>query len=882
MHMHGSWSRVFWQAALSLVFILALAVGHAVAFEVSPEITVDAPVYTVPMRGPQEDPAVAFNGSIYLVVWNPSQYPYEALAAARVGQNGVLLDQIPIIILEGQSTESTTVESDGDGFLVVWRESQSYDDGHLFARRVSAAGELLDATSIAVTPNATLVGDPSLAFDGANYMVAYEAQFGGPTGSFDILGVRISPEGEVLDPNGFVISNFDGWQTYPSLAFNGTNYLVAWEDTRYYQTIGEEVYGARVTPDGEVLDTPNILIATGFSDQSIPRVASNGADFMAIWMDHRDGVDYQVYGARVAASGEVLDPQPFAISQEGGIEYLYAITSDGADYLITWDNDPIWRTRIAADGGFLDPEPVIFLDLGDNTYGRQVINNGTAYFAVWSDERLGDADVYGARVSADGVVLDQNGLLYSLQSNAEWNPGAAFDGINYLVVWGDDRNMTDGHDHLINIYGARITPEGTSLDPDGIPIAIGSAYLTSPVAAFNGENYLVTWTTCDKAIYHCDVYGTRVTPAGQVLDPGFITISAGAGCGSAPTVASDGQSFFVAWQDNCLGLDDIFGARIGPDGDLLEPGRFPISTADNYQETPAAAFGGDVYLVVWSDRRHDSGSSWMEIYGARVRPDGTVMDSNGFPIALLNGDRYIWPALAFGDQEFLTAWQAWSAEDILGARVNGTGQVLDADPIAVATSDQQQSLPKVTFDGVHFFVVWEERRDSNSQVYGTRISAGGAVLDPDGLVISATEQEEDFNGIASDGQGQAIVAYSSYIFSWDPPYYPARVRCRLVNTLDDDTVDDDTVDDDTIDDDTIDDDTIDDDTTDDDATDDDVTDDDTANDDATDDDVTDDDIADDDAIDDDAADDDASDDDASRGGSGSHHHNHSDDGQWCG
>ena len=58
---------------------------------------------------------------------------------------------------------------------------------------------------------------------------------------------------------------------------------------------------------------------------------------------------------------------------------------------------------------------------------------------------------------------------------APWQADAqvAFDGTNYLVVWMDYRGYELDADYA-DVYAARVTPEGTDLDPNGIPIAVGA------------------------------------------------------------------------------------------------------------------------------------------------------------------------------------------------------------------------------------------------------------------------------------------------------------------------------------------------------------------------------------------------------------------------
>src|SRR5580765_3100122 len=52
------------------------------------------------------------------------------------------------------------------------------------------------------------------------------------------------------------------------------------------------------------------------------------------------------------------------------------------------------------------------------------------------------------------------------------------------------------------------------------------------------------------------------------------------------------------------------------------------------------AFDGTNYLVVWTENRADGPT----VYGARVTPDGTVLDQGAFAIAALGGSG---PAVAF-------------------------------------------------------------------------------------------------------------------------------------------------------------------------------------------------------------------------------------------
>jgi hypothetical protein len=100
-------------------------------------------------------------------------------------------------------------------------------------------------------------------------------------------------------------------------------------------------------------------------------------------------------------------------------------------------------------------------------------------------------------------------------------PAVAFDGTNYLVVW------MDGRGTFYDIYGARLSRAGVVLDQGGFAISTAAREQLMPAVAFDGTNYLVTWTDY-RSETNSDIYGARVSRAGAVLDPAGIAIS---GCG---------------------------------------------------------------------------------------------------------------------------------------------------------------------------------------------------------------------------------------------------------------------------------------------------------------------------------------------------------------
>ena len=100
---------------------------------------------------------------------------------------------------------------------------------------------------------------------------------------------------------------------------------------------------------------------------------------------------------------------------------------------------------------------------------------------------------------------------------------AAWDGTNYLVLWDE----FDQIEKTVDTRGARVRPDGTVLDPDGLPIVTGR--VTGPALAFGGTVYLVAWSEYVNGGNGSDVFAERVTTDGVVLDPGGFPVSTAPG-----------------------------------------------------------------------------------------------------------------------------------------------------------------------------------------------------------------------------------------------------------------------------------------------------------------------------------------------------------------
>ena len=175
-------------------------------------------------------------------------------------------------------------------------------------------GEFLLDTSMTLTPAAYGQYNPALAFDGANFLLAWHDYRVG--GYSDISGARVTPDVILLDSTGIIIAEADCGQRAPALAFDVTNFLAAWTDYRAEDSISD-FYGARVTPQGTVQDPNGTPIGAAAGYQWSPSLVFDGTRSLVAWADGRaGGAAARTSKERLTSTGAVLDSGPM-VTQTG-------------------------------------------------------------------------------------------------------------------------------------------------------------------------------------------------------------------------------------------------------------------------------------------------------------------------------------------------------------------------------------------------------------------------------------------------------------------------------------------------------------------------------------------------------------------------------------
>jgi hypothetical protein len=258
-----------------------------------------------------------------------------------------------------------------------------------------------------------------------------------------VLGARVAPDGTLLDTG--TVSAAPDDQVGPRLAFDGENYLATWLDRR---TKPEQVYYSRVARDGTPLDPDGrrLLPQDSAAIQLSPVPASNGSGFLVAWLASSAG--YVVSAARLRDDGEPLDSTAIRFTPDSVFQWSLALGTDGDNYLVVWsgeipDNDSsaLCCSRLSGAGVILDSVPItITRSLADVADLAVAYLDGT-YLVTWTDWRA-DGDIYACRIRQDGTVLDSGGFAVCAESGVQHQPAVAAGNDRFVVCWSEFRDST--------------------------------------------------------------------------------------------------------------------------------------------------------------------------------------------------------------------------------------------------------------------------------------------------------------------------------------------------------------------------------------------------------------------------------------------------------
>lgn len=295
---------------------------------------------TSPAR--QTVPAAARGTGSQLIAWR-EEHPDEGrsvIVAAILDDSGTFT--APIVLGDTRDVGDPKVASDGENFIIVWRDG-IWDvlsaDFTLQVARIGPTGQLLTARSIPLPP--LQAPEIDIAWSGENFLIAFMHHLTDPA-RIALSAIRLSREGEPLDSSPFIIS-----EPSPAVAVLALS-LVGGEGRVTALYGGVPTQHSVVHADGSV-SAPALLPFTAMSiDQ---------ADTMAAWIPLGVSEPDRIEWGRVSEHG--VTPIS-SLSREGfPVDLEITISRMGAGFLLAWQ-----------EGGGTPQRSIVTLQLDENGSAR--------------------------------------------------------------------------------------------------------------------------------------------------------------------------------------------------------------------------------------------------------------------------------------------------------------------------------------------------------------------------------------------------------------------------------------------------------------------------------------------------------------------------------
>jgi hypothetical protein len=320
----------------------------------------------------------------------------------------------------------------------------------------------------------------------------------------------------------------------------------------------------------------------------------------------------------------------------------------------------------------------------------------------------------------------------------------ASDGAQYLVVWQDQRGS--GAD---DIYATRLTAAGEVVDSTGIRVNTAPGVQQNPVAAYAGTGYVVAWEHVAGA-GNSNIAAAFVSDAGAVTQLG--TIAGTPANETGPAIAARGGEALVVWRSG----DDVLGARFS--GGAFGAA-FAVAAGPNVEKEPAVSGdpGGD-YLVTFTETAGANDNVRGQLVTALGALDGAAFD------LAAGGTAEGASTAAFDGTNHVVAWSVvhgGTSNDIAARRVGPTGALLEAAPVDINTAPGAQLAPDIACNPDGCLIAWEDTRNlatSLRDVFGAVVSPSLAVVAND--VPATTVLRQQTAPAAATAAGGYLTAWS--------------------------------------------------------------------------------------------------------------------------
>jgi hypothetical protein len=487
--------------------------------------------------------------------------------------------------------------------------------------------------------------------------------------------------------------------------------------------------------------------------QIVPAVASNGADYFALWTDHRSSRDIRLYGARVHAGGSFASPFGFPIAEN---VYRAAVASTGRGYL------------------------VIYSQYGGDTYSLRFDDEGQA---VSGPIRVGTGFIYSVVSNGEGfLALMSNAGTYEFSAVFFDEDGQARGGFELglmndpsLVAVGADYYIADERWSCDGVNPCRVQIRLTSIDNSTrqymqklVGLEVTQWARVSAIAAGDRIFMAVLADGPEQVLVRKLTVMAVSTDGSIAVAPRVIaSLPAPCVCGtSRPSLAWDGREILVGWparrSESAPDSEArVVGVRLDRDGSQLDAQ--PFAVTQFVSEAFVAASGRAGVLILSSEQRKP--------YEPYFHGPADLFSRGATSLAQIReaGNESVIQSAAAQDDAQVAARESraivvWREYDQPSAIRAAAMDITRSRVLREVTIAERASVPRtgaaVALLGNVALVTWRDEGRDGVRIFGRRVDLDGVPLDAQPILIAHIPESFPSPGttsVATDGTAFLVV-----------------------------------------------------------------------------------------------------------------------------
>jgi hypothetical protein len=381
-------------------------------------------------------------------------------------------------------------------------------------------------------------------------------------------------------------------------------------------------------------------------------------------------------------------------------------------------------------------------------------------FLTYENDISVDIDIYAQWINSIGnPQWGESGVVVCSSGGDQKNPSIVRNSLGQVfIAWQDEISK--------DIYAQHLDSDGSRLGPvGGIPVCTSTGEQSLVKIVSDGADGAILIWTDKRNGSDTDLYGQRLDNTGNPLwTTNGMPVTTATGNQSSHAIIADGMGgTFIVWQDyrNGFSNTDIYAQHISSSGiqTWTTDGKAVVSQNEN-QYNPVIDTSSNKIIITWDDSR----SSANDIYAQALDFSGNPLwTADGIPVSQADGMQFNSRIVHDGSGGVIICWADYrSSYDIYAQHIDENGTILwTANGIAVNQSSGDQYAPEMVYDGSGgAFIIWNDNRGSDIDLYSQHIDQNGNLLFmEEGVPIVTAIENQLYQVAVSDESGGSFVLW---------------------------------------------------------------------------------------------------------------------------